>query len=943
MAGGLINNSTVSGRIEGWSYVGGLVGGCFGDIINSHTDVTVSGGMYVGGLVGGLAGTEENEVEVSDSSSAGEVSGSQEEVGGLIGGTNPYSTVENSFSTAEVGGSWTVGGLIGTAEGNIISSYATGDVSSQGGYGVGGLVGFLNTGRIDYSYAWGRIEGYKANDPNNGDLETSYVGGLVGLVDDGYVYESYATGDVSAYSSRVGGLIGGTNSGVTNCYATGDVTAGDPDNMFSGGDKVGGLVGGLSGMVTNSYSTGVVTGSGTLNGGLVGFEIGASINSSYWDKETSGFQTSSGGTAASTTDMKLQGTFTGWDFSDIWSITENNYPQLKRVVTVDQSLFADGSGSESDPWQIETCQQLQAIDSNTNYLDDYYILKNDIDCSMTNPDDENFDDDTWSSEGFDPIGRCNYGEGCDYSEYFIGSLDGNGYKISGLYINRHGERFNADAALFAAIGDGEADYEVMDLGLEDVYIGGDNYSAGLVGVLNEGASVNRVYVTGEVNSLESAGGFAGKNYGNIYQSFADVRVSSPNEGAGGFVDNNRGYISDCYSTGNVRGKYYLGGFASENTGQILNSYSTGDVLGIDEQESNYLGGFIGYDQSESNNVQYSFSTGELSTYNGEVEYMAGFIGYSYGGDYTNNKWFNNLEVGVSGDDEIPDQPVKAESVSYFKGNEENAPLDSWNFDEIWVVATGTYPILRGISTNDSEDDEDTTYTLAYTAGTGGNVTGSTTQSVVSGENGTAVTAVANSGYRFVRWSDNSITNPRTDTNVSGNITVSAVFERISSGGSTSGSIARPIIATTTTSVSTSSIPVTNAGISSCEFVDLLLNIKVITSDKAVQARKILCETAPSVSTGTSTAYYFPRNLKLGMTGDDVKELQKFLNTHGFVLAQGGDGSAGFETTIFGSLTKNAVTRFQEANFEAILKPLNLTKGTGLFYDSTRTFVNNLLK
>jgi hypothetical protein len=179
--------------------------------------------------------------------------------------------------------------------------------------------------------------------------------------------------------------------------------------------------------------------------------------------------------------------------------------------------------------------------------------------------------------------------------------------------------------------------------------------------------------------------------------------------------------------------------------------------------------------------------------------------------------------------------------------------------------------------------------------------------------------------------------------VSGNITVSAVFERISSGGSTSGSIARPIIATTTTSVSTSSIPVTNAGISSCEFVDLLLNIKVITSDKAVQARKILCETAPSVSTGTSTAYYFPRNLKLGMTGDDVKELQKFLNTHGFVLAQGGDGSAGFETTIFGSLTKNAVTRFQEANFEAILKPLNLTKGTGLFYDSTRTFVNNLLK
>ncbi|MFA5471989.1 MAG: FISUMP domain-containing protein, partial [Acholeplasmataceae bacterium] len=67
------------------------------------------------------------------------------------------------------------------------------------------------------------------------------------------------------------------------------------------------------------------------------------------------------------------------------------------------------------------------------------------------------------------------------------------------------------------------------------------------------------------------------------------------------------------------------------------------------------------------------------------------------------------------------------------------------------------------------------YTLTYTAGTGGSLTGLTTQSVNYGSNGTAVEAVADSGYAFVKWSDNSTDNPRTDINISGNITVEAQF------------------------------------------------------------------------------------------------------------------------------------------------------------------------
>ena len=38
-----------------------------------------------------------------------------------------------------------------------------------------------------------------------------------------------------------------------------------------------------------------------------------------------------------------------------------------------------------------------------------------------------------------------------------------------------------------------------------------------------------------------------------------------------------------------------------------------------------------------------------------------------------------------------------------------------------------------------------------------------------------MTAVPNTGYHFVNWSDTSTDNPRTDTNVMANITVTANF------------------------------------------------------------------------------------------------------------------------------------------------------------------------
>ena len=67
------------------------------------------------------------------------------------------------------------------------------------------------------------------------------------------------------------------------------------------------------------------------------------------------------------------------------------------------------------------------------------------------------------------------------------------------------------------------------------------------------------------------------------------------------------------------------------------------------------------------------------------------------------------------------------------------------------------------------------YTLTYSAGSNGTITGTSPQTVNYGASGTAVTAVPSTGYHFVNWSDASTANPRTDTNVTGDISVTANF------------------------------------------------------------------------------------------------------------------------------------------------------------------------
>ena len=88
-------------------------------------------------------------------------------------------------------------------------------------------------------------------------------------------------------------------------------------------------------------------------------------------------------------------------------------------------------------------------------------------------------------------------------------------------------------------------------------------------------------------------------------------------------------------------------------------------------------------------------------------------------------------------------------------------------------------------------------------------------------------------------------------------------------------------------------------------------------------------------------FVFSRNLSLGSTGEDVRELQKFLNIKGFVVSVSGFGSSGNESDYFGLKTKAALIKFQEFYKDEILTPLGLVKGTGFFGPATRNKIKNL--
>lgn len=110
-------------------------------------------------------------------------------------------------------------------------------------------------------------------------------------------------------------------------------------------------------------------------------------------------------------------------------------------------------------------------------------------------------------------------------------------------------------------------------------------------------------------------------------------------------------------------------------------------------------------------------------------------------------------------------------------------------------------------------------------------------------------------------------------------------------------------------------------------------------DAAARATAALAKWAWASFDWSGDTVTLARNMGEGDKGADARALQKYLNAHGAPVATSGPGSPGQETTLFGALTKAALTKFQTAHAADVLVPQGRAAATGYLDDQTRAFIN----
>jgi hypothetical protein len=495
-----------------------------------------------------------------------------------------------------------VGGLAGKNSGTISACTTSVDIVSDSSY-VGGLIGKDN----------GIIENFKVSGTVKG---LDYVGGFIGDADGKRDFDSFHTDMNVTGRLYVGGLFGKTTRNVSRSYATGNVK-GTSSHLsdYIWASATGGLVGYTSADIDSCYSTANVEG----GSGLVGVNFGTIRNSHASGKVISGS-----------------------------GLVDGNLGEIR-------DCYADG--------RVINGAGLVGLNKNIGVLENCYS----------------------SAIMEDGVGLVKYNEGL---------------------INK----CHAKSAVKTSGGEYSAGFVIQNSGtITDCYITGDIVGdAGFVDHNQLGGVIDRCYVTGSLHlPARGGGGFVFRNDGTIRRSFVtgDIYAETKDENmygswvnniglfyVGGFasVNNTHGIIDMCFAAGNIEGRFtHAGAFAGNNKGSISNSYSTGNLKRhaeflADSSASTtsmlYVGSFIGENEGK---VDYDYATGYFEDYDGKrpcAHYSSkgGGDDFYYNGDSCFAKesiWIGN---GVS------------DAALHKK-----ATFKNFDFSSVWYIKDGvSYPMLR---------------------------------------------------------------------------------------------------------------------------------------------------------------------------------------------------------------------------------------------------------
>ena len=238
-----------------------------------------------------------------------------------------------------------------------------------------------------------------------------------------------------------------------------------------------------------------------------------------------------------------------------------------------------------------------------------------------------------NTAGYDELASptANQGKGWQpietWGHPFKGSFDGQGYEIRDLFINRP-----------------------------------DESGVGLFGYVGVGGVIKNVSV---VNATVT-----GRRY------------------VGGLVGENKGTVSNSYSSSNVNGRFGIGGLVGDNWGSVSNSYSTGSATVAEFK----VGGLVGFNFGTVSN---SYSTGSVS---GSDEYVGGLVGDNYHDTVSNSFWDTETSGQATSDGGTGKTTAEMQNIDTFSGAAWNiiavANPGTRNPSYIWnIVDDETYPFL----------------------------------------------------------------------------------------------------------------------------------------------------------------------------------------------------------------------------------------------------------
>ena len=228
-----LSTLTNSGEISGNTYVGGIVGlwNYSNTFVVSGCENTgnVTGTDNVGGIAGRLTMASNNLLTISGLCNSGDITAKEGWVGGLFGyiNGNTSSTVADCTSSADITGSYYVGGLIGQAVNLTLKDCSNKESTVT-------ATGFIVEGEYNNVYLGGYIGSGASISGCINDNDIIYhslgnrVGGIIGY-SIGDIKDCNNNGNITSLGSKVGGIVGENNSPIGRIYSglvnTGDIIA----------------------------------------------------------------------------------------------------------------------------------------------------------------------------------------------------------------------------------------------------------------------------------------------------------------------------------------------------------------------------------------------------------------------------------------------------------------------------------------------------------------------------------------------------------------------------------------------------------------------------------------------------------------------------------------------------------------------------------------------